>query len=139
MSSNVPVESHYAKSEGWTPLTREGFWRLVARGKLHACAQALAPILSERPALMRLIERADATVVWCTGSLSPRDQVVDAFAVIPNGGGAIAAVVHDELPRANRERRSSRGKGDIVVSEIDRARARKVLKERGYVVGKGRP
>lgn len=97
MTDSLATTTTDATPDGWTPLSAAEFRSLYEAMKVDACARALAPILSERPALLRAIERDDATVLWCVGQLSPRDQVIDAVAIIPDGGGSFAAVVRDTL------------------------------------------
>ena len=100
MTDSLATQNPDARSEGWTPVPGAEFRRLYRAAQLDACARALAPAIAERPALLRAIVQGDATVLWCVGGLSPRDQVIDAVAPIQDGGGAYAAVVRDALPRA---------------------------------------
>jgi hypothetical protein len=118
-------------SDSTGALSPQAFARQVDALIAGECARALAPLLADRPALVRAVERGDARVLWTVGGWHAADEV--AHAVAPCAGGAVAVITSDALTLPTKRQ----PRGTIEVPEIDRARARRALQERGYVLNRG--
>lgn len=111
-------------------MTPQVFARRVDEIIATACADALAPVMRSRPALLRAVQRGDARVLWTVGGWCSPDEV--AHAVAPCGGGhALAVVVTDALARPVRSRPDASTSSVATISDLDRAKARKALARMG--------
>jgi hypothetical protein len=118
MSHSVPEDSREADTRALMRITDRA-----------AAACSLAELaLFEQVAACLLREPAEKA--WFRDSLNKSHQSLQRAAGARTVVEVAPSAAAGPAPRTQRSRASG---GDIVVSEIDRARARRALKERGYV------